>query len=173
MPAGSRIDELRRRLLADPASIAFAQLAEEYRRAGLLTDAVTVCRDGLARYPRYLSARITLGRSLLGLDQLDAAALELGAVLDETPDSLPARRALAETRFRQGQLESALDGYRRCLELAPDDPDLEQILTELTNTVAAASARAAEARRARAAATIARLERWLEVLCAARSHQVS
>ena len=36
----TRIDELRRRLQKDPASIAFAQLAEEYRRAGRYQDAV-------------------------------------------------------------------------------------------------------------------------------------
>ena len=69
----SRIEDLRRRVQKDPASIAFAQLAEEYRRAGQLQDAVDVCRAGLAIHPGYLSARVTLGRALLELEQFDDA----------------------------------------------------------------------------------------------------
>ena len=87
-----RIDDLRRRVLRDPASIAFAQLAEEYRRAGALEEAVEVCRAGLARHAGYLSARVTLGRALLELGQLDAALEELNAVLAGAPErGLPAR----------------------------------------------------------------------------------
>ena len=43
-----RIEDLRRRVQKDPASIAFAQLGEEYRRAGQSKEAVEVCRAGLA-----------------------------------------------------------------------------------------------------------------------------
>ncbi len=172
MSPSSRIEELRRRVDLDPASIAFAQLAEEYRRAGRLADAVSVCRQGLIAHPAYLSARITLGRSLLALDQLEAAAEELSSVLDAFPDNLTAIRALAETRLRQGQLEAALAGYQRSLELAPNDPGLERQVVDLTNSLAAASLRAAETRRARAAIAIAALERWLEAVRAARSHRL-
>jgi tetratricopeptide (TPR) repeat protein len=171
--SSSRIEELRRRVLSDPASIAFAQLAEEYRRAGLLADAVNVCREGLAVHPQYISARVTLGRALLGLDQLDAAGVELTAVLDVSPQNLAALRTLAETRFRQGRLDDALAGYRGALALAPNDPDLECRIAVVTDTIAAASLRAAQSRRARGAATIAALERWLEGIRAARSHQLS
>ena len=65
-----RIEELRRRIQKDPASIAFAQLAEEHRRAGEFEEAVRVCRAGLAQHPAYLSARITLGRALLEMAQI-------------------------------------------------------------------------------------------------------
>jgi predicted Zn-dependent protease len=71
---GTRIEDLRRRVEADPTSIAFAALAEEYRRLGRFQDAVDVCRRGLARHPAYLSARVTLGRALIELDQLEAGA---------------------------------------------------------------------------------------------------
>ena len=65
----SRIEDLRRRVQKDPASIAFAQLAEEYRRAGQFDDAIAVCREGLALHEGYISARVTLGRALLGAGQ--------------------------------------------------------------------------------------------------------
>ena len=61
------IDDLRRRVDSDPASIAFAQLAEEYRRAGRHQEAVDVCRGGLTRHPGHLSAQVTLGRALTAL----------------------------------------------------------------------------------------------------------
>ena len=40
MSDNPRLDGLRRRVQADPASIAFAQLAEEYRRAGNYAEAL-------------------------------------------------------------------------------------------------------------------------------------
>lgn len=39
-----RIEELRGRVKSDPASIAFAQLAEEYRRSGDFQEAIRICR---------------------------------------------------------------------------------------------------------------------------------
>jgi tetratricopeptide (TPR) repeat protein len=174
MSAPSRIDELRRRVQADPASIAFAQLAEEYRRAGQLTAAVETCRAGLALRPEFLSVRVTLGRALLALGHLDEASTELTGVLAASPvGNLAATRALADTRRRQGRLEEALDQYRLALNLAPNDPDLERAVADITDTLAVASTRAADSRRARAAATVAALERWLENLRAARTHELS
>ena len=67
MTDNPRIEDLRRRVQKDPASIAFAQLAEEYRRAGQHQEAIDVCSGGLAIHPGYLSARVTLGRALIEL----------------------------------------------------------------------------------------------------------
>jgi tetratricopeptide (TPR) repeat protein len=97
-----RLEELRRRVQTDPASIAFAQLAEEYRRAGEFEQAVIVCRNGLARYPGYHSARVTLARALLSLDRLDLAQAELELVLEGAPDNLAAARGLDEIRQLRG-----------------------------------------------------------------------
>src|SRR5689334_10010858 len=95
MSQNPRIAELRRRIEKDPASIAFAQLAEEYRRSGEYEQAVTICRDGLVRHPGYLSAQVTLGRALMELQQYEGARKELEAVLKVAPDNLAAIRALA------------------------------------------------------------------------------
>ena len=79
MTDNPRIGELRRRFEKDPSSIAFAQLAEEYRRGGDLNQAVKICREGLARHPGYLSAQVTLGRALMDLEEYDDARKELEA----------------------------------------------------------------------------------------------
>jgi tetratricopeptide (TPR) repeat protein len=106
-----RIEDLRRRVLKDPASIAFAQLAEEYRRAGDCEEAVRVCEAGLAQHPAYLSARVTLGRALFELGRLEDARTEFLRVLDAAPDNLIAVGKLAEIHQRTQQAS-----YRRTAE---------------------------------------------------------
>ena len=103
MADSPRIEELKRRVQQDPASIAFAALAEEYRRAGRFHDAVEACRAGLLRHPAYPSARVTLGRALLELGEFDEAETELQQVLRAAPENLAAIRALADIHHRRGE----------------------------------------------------------------------
>jgi tetratricopeptide (TPR) repeat protein len=111
----TRLDELRRRVQQDPASIAFAPLAEELRRSGEYFEAVRVCLAGLEHHPAFLSARVTLGRALLALDQYREARAEFEYVLEVAPDNLLARRSLDELEVR-------------CREAAPQpDPTLEDL----------------------------------------------
>ena len=133
----SRIDELRRRVQNDPASIAFAQLAEEYRRAGMTDDAVRICREGLTRHPGYLSARVTLGRALLDLGEQSEARGEFEFVVAEAPENLAAVRGLAEICHREGQLSEALSYYERALALSRHDPEIEEIVQQLSRQVGA------------------------------------
>src|SRR6188474_2075215 len=105
MADNQRIDDLRRRVQKDPASIAFAQLAEECRRAGRFEEAIEVCRAGLAIHPGYLSA-------LVEVDSLDDALTELELVLKGAPENLAAIRGLAEIHHRRGSLVEALAQYR-------------------------------------------------------------
>jgi len=135
MADSQRIDDLRRRVQKDPASIAFAQLAEECRRAAQFQEAVDVCRTGLGIHPGYLSARVTLGRALIELNALDEAQTELELVLKSAPENLAAIRGLAEIHHRRGSLPDALAHYRSALALARNDPDLERTVAELERTV--------------------------------------
>jgi tetratricopeptide (TPR) repeat protein len=130
-PESPRIAELRRRVHADPASIAFAQLAEEYRRAGNYHEAVRYCRTGLARHPGYLSARVTLGRALIEVGGLDEAAREFELVLASAPDNLAAIRGMAEIEQRRGHLAGALQYYQRALALARFDSELEETIARI------------------------------------------
>jgi tetratricopeptide (TPR) repeat protein len=115
--------------------MAFAQLAEECRRAGDNDEAVGICRAGLAYHTDYLSARVTLGRALIELGRLDEAETELNIVLASAPDNLPANRALAEIFQQRGQLDKALTLYKRALQLAKFDPELEQAVEQIEHVV--------------------------------------
>src|SRR3954452_12072030 len=86
----------------DPASIAFADLAEEYRRQGRHEEAIETCRSGLQRHPSYLSARVTLGRALIETGEYDAASEALQTVLRSAPENLAAIRGLALIHERLG-----------------------------------------------------------------------
>src|SRR5258707_4181641 len=111
MADSPRIAELRRRVDKDPTSIAFAQLAEEYRRIGDYLAAVKVCRDGLERHPGYISAQVTLGRALMELGRFDEASTELEAVLQAAPDNLAAIRALADIHQRHGDVLDTIERH--------------------------------------------------------------
>ena len=181
MTDNPRIDDLRRRVHKDPASIAFAQLAEEYRRARQYTDAAEVCRAGLAIHPGYLSARVTLGRALIELGELDAARRELERVLGSAQENLSAIRGLAEIHHRQGDVKAALTQYQRALSLAPNDPDLEETVADLTRRLES-SARSEpavtpdsppDAERDRAARTVSALEGFLGAIHGAGANRRS
>jgi tetratricopeptide (TPR) repeat protein len=124
----ARIEDLRRRVEKDPASIAFAQLAEEYRRAGELEEAIRVCEAGLVLHPAYTSARVTLGRALYDLGRLEEAEAEFTRVLEAAPDNLIALGRLAEIHQRRQQA-----GHARARDRAsePQESFQDPVLREL------------------------------------------
>ena len=180
----SRIDELRGRLQKEPASIAFAQLAEEFRRAGRFREAIDVCRAGLKRHPGYLSARVTLGRALLELGDLDPAYAELTGVLRQAPENLAAIRGLAEIHRRRGELPEALEQFKNAFELAGSNPGIDKLVRDLRREASqkdsagasqpgrpsadAGAAVVADAEQVRARRVSAYLHRWLEAIMAER-----
>ena len=135
----SRIEALRKRLQKDPGSIAFAQLAEEYRRAGSFDEAIEVCRAGLARHPGYLSARVTLGRALLEVGDVESAQRELSEVVRVAPENLSAFRGLADVHRKRGESPEALARFKSAFELASPDPTIEQIVRDLRRDAVAPS----------------------------------
>ena len=115
--------------------MAFAQLAEECRRGGDFGEAVNICRAGLPYHPDYLSARVTLGRALTELGRHDEAKTELQLVLEKAPDNLAANRAMAEIHQQRGEMTDALAYYKKALQLAHYDPELEHAVERITNAV--------------------------------------
>ncbi|HTU99117.1 MAG TPA: tetratricopeptide repeat protein, partial [Luteitalea sp.] len=98
MPSANPLEQLRRRMQSHATPAAFAALAEEHRRAGHFDEAIAVCRDGLSRYPTYVSARVTLGRALLDSGAVLEARTELEQAVAQAPDNLAAVRALDAAR---------------------------------------------------------------------------
>lgn len=91
---------------------AFGGIAERFRRAGDLDRAIALCRDGLKKFPDQLSARVTLGWSLLDKGQYEEARAELERVLRRAPDNLAAIRGLAELHDRSEGAMPSMDEHR-------------------------------------------------------------
>ena len=119
MAENPRIEELRRRVQADPASIAFAALAEEFRRLGRYDEAIETCRAGLVRHPAYLSARVTLGRALIEAGDFEGAREELETVLRSAPENLAAIRGVAQIHERLGHSTEMDPALAKIVESMP------------------------------------------------------
>ena len=81
------IQKYEKMLEEDPHSRAFAPLAEAYRKAGNLEDAIRVAEAGLEVHPEYTGGLVVLGRTLYEKKEFDRAAEVLKKAVTETPES--------------------------------------------------------------------------------------
>lgn len=127
-------DAIRRheeRLARDPESLAFAQLADLYRKAGRTGDAIRLCREGLQRWPHYTTARLILAKTLLTEGQHDAALGELDAILQTSPKDVQCHRLVAEVHRRAGRLDAAVTHLEKAVNLDPGDRESSSLLMVL------------------------------------------
>ncbi|TMQ25712.1 MAG: tetratricopeptide repeat protein [Candidatus Rokuibacteriota bacterium] len=127
-------DAIRRheeRVARDPESLAFAQLADLYRKAGRTGDAVACCRDGLRRWPHYTTARLILAKTLLAEGQLEPALAELSAILQTSPKDVQCHRLAAEVHRRAGRLDVAVGHLEKAVGLDPGDRESKALLSLL------------------------------------------
>lgn len=115
----------------DPTSRVFAPLAEAYRKAGLVDEAIEIAREGLRVHPHFVGGRVALGRALFEKRQYDAVVDELSVVVREVPDNLVAQRLLAESCLMLGRVTEALSAYKMLLYFNPADPETARVVSEL------------------------------------------
>jgi tetratricopeptide (TPR) repeat protein len=127
-------DAIRRheeRLARDPESLAFAQLADLYRKAGRTADAVALCREGLQRWPHYTTARLILAKTLLADGQSEAALAEANAILQTSPKDVQCHRLAAEVHRRAGRIDAAVAHLDKAVALDPGDRESNALLALL------------------------------------------
>jgi tetratricopeptide (TPR) repeat protein len=135
-------DSIRRheeRLARDPESLAFAQLADLYRKAGRTAEAIGLCREGLQRWPHYTTARLILAKTLLAEGHHDGALAELDAILQTSPKDVQCHRLAAEVHRRAGRLDTAVTHLEKAVALDPGDRESSTLLTLLRATTGAPS----------------------------------
>jgi tetratricopeptide (TPR) repeat protein len=115
----------------DPTSRIFAPLAEAYRKAGLVDEAIEIAREGLRVHPNFVGGRVALARALFEKRDYDAVVEALGSVVREVPDNLVAQRLLAESCLMLGRIGEALSAYKMLLYFNPTDPETGRVVAEL------------------------------------------
>ena len=120
-PAAAAIRRYEERLAKDPASLAFAPLADAYRKAGRTREAVGLCREGLARFPHYTTARLILAKAHLDEGNGEAALAELEVILAMGSKDPEAHRLAAEIHRRAGRMDQAIAHLEQATRLDPGD----------------------------------------------------
>lgn len=116
------------RLAKDPASLGFALLADLYRKAGRVDDAVAACRDGLIRHPHYATARLILAKALLSRQDFAGALAEIDTILRSSPKDVQCHRLAAEVHRRLGRVDDAVQHLERAASLDPGDRESRALL---------------------------------------------
>ena len=125
------IERLKERVDKDPNSKLFVPLAEEYKKIGMLDEAIETLSIGLKRHPSYMSAHVSLGKIYLDKDMLDEASAEFEKVIHTIPDNLYAHKRLAEIYSTLNMRDKAIEEFKMVLKLNPLDWDAEKSLAAL------------------------------------------
>ena len=132
----SEITELKKKLEENPDSLAFAPLADAYRKQGNLAEALQVCRKGLEKHPNNTSGRVVLGRVYREQGKADAAVSEFKKVLELDPENLMAHSFLGSVYLEKGDHQAAIEEYQKILTLNPDDEETQTALKQAIENAA-------------------------------------
>jgi tetratricopeptide (TPR) repeat protein len=115
----------------DPQSRIFAQLADAYRKSGMLDEAIEICTEGLKVHPSYGSARMVLARAYQEKGQDLEAEREFLEIIRNDPNNLLANRLLGDLLYKGGRVPQALERYQRVLKLTPLDREIKETLEKM------------------------------------------
>lgn len=135
-----QIEFYQRKYELSPHSRAFAPLADLYRKAGRLDEAIEVLAGGLSEHPRYVSALVILARCHLDAGRAVEAGSAFGRVLELDPDNLVALKQLAELAEVAGDRQQAAAFLERVIVLDPTDEQATERLEDLRRPGGAAAA---------------------------------
>ncbi|HEX5829944.1 MAG TPA: tetratricopeptide repeat protein [Gemmatimonadaceae bacterium] len=130
MTSFARIDELRQKFDENPRRY-FAPLANEYRKAGDLAQAIEICRAHLAQQPGHMSGHIVLAQALYESGQAQEAREVFHSALELDPENLIALRHLGDIARDSGDVTDARAWYQRVLDVDPRNPEIVQRMEEL------------------------------------------
>ncbi|MBL0172625.1 MAG: tetratricopeptide repeat protein [Gemmatimonadaceae bacterium] len=131
MSTAARIDELRKKFEENPRRY-FAPLANEYRKAGDLSQAIALCREHLPKQPGHMSGFIVFGQALYESGELEEARTVFEQAIDLDPENLIALRHLGDIAQAMGDESSARRWWGRVLDADPRNDDIAAQLATLT-----------------------------------------
>lgn len=115
----SEIEKLEARYRENPKGRNFAPLADAYRKAALIDNAIELCQSGLQLHPDYVSGHIVHGRCLVDKKDDNGAESVFRRVLDLDPENILALKVLAEISERNERFAAAVEWLNRLLLADP------------------------------------------------------
>jgi predicted regulator of Ras-like GTPase activity (Roadblock/LC7/MglB family) len=125
-------DELR----VDSGALIFATLADVYITSGMIDEAISILKDGLARNPDYYLAKVILGRAYCLKGDCNKAIETVEPIYQEIKDDENANLCLAQCYLKMGNNERARRFYEAALKINAENEEtiraLEKLAPEFT-----------------------------------------
>jgi hypothetical protein len=133
MASTARIDELKKKFDENPRRY-FAPLANEFRKAGDIDQAVLICEEFLPQQPGHMSGHIVYGQALYEAGKLPESRAVFETALGLDPENLIALRHLGDIARAQADLPTARSWYVRVLEADPRNDEIQTLIASLDST---------------------------------------
>src|ERR1700674_482687 len=130
MVSSARIEELERKFNENPRRY-FAPLANEYRKAGDLQQAIAICRTYIPQQPAHISGHIVFGQALFEAGEFEEARAVFESALGLDPENLIALRHLGDIARGRADIASARTWYQRVLDADPRNPEIVSLIASL------------------------------------------
>jgi len=137
----ARLEELRTRFQENPRRY-FAPFANELRKTGDSSQAISICRTHLATQPGHVSGHIVLAQALHEAGEVAEARGVFTAALELDPENLIALRTMGDMAYADGEFADARHWYERLLDADPRNPEIVQLLSHLPESVPESSSQA-------------------------------
>jgi len=122
----------------DPDGRVFAPLADAYRRAGRIPEAVRLLNDGLARLPEFVPGHVVAAQLYVEQGLAEEAGFAARRALRLDPDNVMALRSLLRVLDEKGDAVEAAGLRDHLLGLEPDfQAELSTITTVTRSTLPA------------------------------------
>ncbi len=125
------IQRIETKLVIQPNTIRFAELADAYVGIGNYDEAIRLCTEGIAHYPNYGPARLVLARAHYRSGNKAKAQEILEQYLTVSPANVSAHKLLGDISLEGDDIKSAVNRYRTALRMDPVNREVIQQLIDL------------------------------------------
>ncbi|MBF0311789.1 MAG: tetratricopeptide repeat protein [Oligoflexia bacterium] len=116
----------------NPHSIVFAPLAENYRKLGLVNEALKILKKGIKFHPSYLTGHLSLAFCYFDLQKFESAYEVLKPFVKKNIENQMLQKLFAEVCRKLGHNQEALQAYQNVLFINSRDQTSINAVEELT-----------------------------------------